>query len=728
MSNSLSNGNSRSIIFGLVVVIAVVGALAYAYQQGEAIKKAKGRKGKSIVANEAAALPSKAKPSVEVEDDDEEEDDEEEEGEEDEKSKETRRLVEDEIKENKDKFDNCISVADKCVKGQDHARAIVKYSEALEVAPLVPSASNKIPSIYNNRSAMYEKLQQYSQSLNDIDVLLALDFTHIKARVRRARIFEAQEKHQEAMHEFCTAMLVERYKVPSSDSQANSQAHELKVAELSKKWAAKRAGPILDKIRNSPGRELPTNGYCRNFFDILPSTHKWRAQLSALKPSSFSSGPGDASAPGLAALTDALQLRQETHPGDTLRASLNAACCAIADGKFKLAFKSLAALKDEAAPTSTPSTPAPDDTPTPADTDADSSRTSDRSLRLYLSGLEKHLRCNLAGAVTDYHACMALDPVGANFECRLALASAHRELGEEGRAAELYADIFAGMAKRLGGAGKSAQGAGAGQEGEKGEQQEALKVLEEGKVDDSAPQSELEATDVHPMFNQFLRETQAGGLCSVSPQAVAAELSASQSPATAQALVDLAWSLVHRHSLWTMRTGAGEFRPHAVALSQQDLSLVDALLAPIEAGTPAAPPTKDVLHSATMCQVMHYIKHITLHTQTKASAAGPAYAMTDEEKLHCKECVTQAKRLAPTLESVMVLEADMLAMDERLEEALGVIDAIVKRADESDGVPYVIKANIVAQQVRMTVRVRVRVRVGVRVSVRVRVRVGLGLG
>ncbi len=57
----------------------------------------------------------------------------------------------------------------------------------------VPSAAKDILTLYNNRSAMYEKSGQYEASLRDITVVLTMDAMHQKAKLRRARVYEALE-------------------------------------------------------------------------------------------------------------------------------------------------------------------------------------------------------------------------------------------------------------------------------------------------------------------------------------------------------------------------------------------------------------------------------------------------------------------------------------------------------------------------------------------------------
>jgi hypothetical protein len=48
---------------------------------------------------------------------------------------------------------------------------------------------------------MYEKAGDFEKSLNDITVILAMDAMHIKARVRRARIYEAQVPRDERSYD-----------------------------------------------------------------------------------------------------------------------------------------------------------------------------------------------------------------------------------------------------------------------------------------------------------------------------------------------------------------------------------------------------------------------------------------------------------------------------------------------------------------------------------------------
>jgi hypothetical protein len=92
----------------------------------------------------------------------------------------------------KETYDTAVRLAGKLIKGEKHIDAVEKLNEAIILAPQVPEASKDVLLLYNNRSAMYEKLRQYEDSLRDIMVVLTMDPGHMKARLRRARIYEAQ--------------------------------------------------------------------------------------------------------------------------------------------------------------------------------------------------------------------------------------------------------------------------------------------------------------------------------------------------------------------------------------------------------------------------------------------------------------------------------------------------------------------------------------------------------
>jgi tetratricopeptide (TPR) repeat protein len=92
----------------------------------------------------------------------------------------------------KEQYDAAVRLGQKYVKANDYNKAVEKLTEAIKLSPQVSASSKDLLALYNNRSAMKEKLGKYDDSLRDILVVLTMDCNHSKARLRRARIYEAQ--------------------------------------------------------------------------------------------------------------------------------------------------------------------------------------------------------------------------------------------------------------------------------------------------------------------------------------------------------------------------------------------------------------------------------------------------------------------------------------------------------------------------------------------------------
>lgn len=183
--------------------------------------------------------------------------------------------------EKKIAYDGAISVAKKLMAGSSYLRAAEKYGEAILLAEGVPSAAKDVLTLYNNRSAMYEKAGELDHSMNDITVVLALDGLHLKARIRRARIFETTGKLYEALDDYVMAMFIERAKnLPPTTTE--------KADEVCKLVASKETAALLAAIRDPPQNAppvatmLPTKSYCRTFFEALPSIYRWREEFKSV--------------------------------------------------------------------------------------------------------------------------------------------------------------------------------------------------------------------------------------------------------------------------------------------------------------------------------------------------------------------------------------------------------------------------------------------------------------
>ena len=100
--------------------------------------------------------------------------------------------LQDDSAEYKIKYDETIRLAKKLLSGNAYIRAAEKFKEAIKLAEHVPSASKDLVTLYNNSSAMYEKAGVFDEALLDINIVLHMDSQHVKARLRRARIFDQQ--------------------------------------------------------------------------------------------------------------------------------------------------------------------------------------------------------------------------------------------------------------------------------------------------------------------------------------------------------------------------------------------------------------------------------------------------------------------------------------------------------------------------------------------------------
>lgn len=208
-------------------------------------------------------------PDVAAEDVDSEEDEEEEHDEAAEKKSAEEAAKNAELKSS---YDDAIRLAMKLLSGNAYIRAADKFKEAIKLAEGLPGISNKeLITLYNNCSAMFEKAGRFDESLLDINIVLHMDSKHLKARVRRARIFEAQGRLKEAMNDHVVAMLIEQ-------TMGTQPSNTVAVDNLCKTIAAKEAVKLVEKIRSGPERKLPVNSYCSSYLECFPSIFQWKAQ------------------------------------------------------------------------------------------------------------------------------------------------------------------------------------------------------------------------------------------------------------------------------------------------------------------------------------------------------------------------------------------------------------------------------------------------------------------
>jgi len=98
----------------------------------------------------------------------------------------------------------------KLFKSKEYLEAAACFSEALDFASSLPSSHSHRQKItlINNRSAMYEKVGMSELCLNDCDTILTMDANHLKARLRKLRVLETEERYREVLVEVCALQLL----------------------------------------------------------------------------------------------------------------------------------------------------------------------------------------------------------------------------------------------------------------------------------------------------------------------------------------------------------------------------------------------------------------------------------------------------------------------------------------------------------------------------------------
>jgi len=277
------------------------------------------------------------------------------------------------------------------LKGNLFEKAAEKFSEAIDLAPSIPSASKDTLALYNNRSAMLERLERFDESLSDISVVISKDPLHLKGRARRARILENQGKLTESLEELVLIMTIEAHK-QSTPTVAG------KIDEINRKISGVQAEKHMAALRSSKGRDLPTKSYCRTFLDLFPSHYEYQEKLKSTSRISL-----------------AKELKSAESPAEKISATLNLTWKDIVDGNIS---DGLIALGNTL----------------PTLVSVEGSEGLDLSVRMNLSklydlfGSSLYLRCNFADAVDALEMSLKFDD--ANFEAALKLASISLELGE----------------------------------------------------------------------------------------------------------------------------------------------------------------------------------------------------------------------------------------------------------------------------------------------------------
>lgn len=219
--NMPSKGSIGALIFGGFAFFGILGTLWFYFSRKKTItfqptvKPVQAEKVSDEVGNAGAEVDGVVE-DVESEDEEgEEEDDRAEESGQGGKLDAEEEAEKARQAEYKTKFEDAIRIGEKFLAGQRYPKAAEEYSKAIEIADKLspPPPPKRLSSLYNQRSACYEKSGQMEQALLDVNVLLMLDAVHIKGRFRRARIHEAlvwifTTTLREIEYSTCTLVLV----------------------------------------------------------------------------------------------------------------------------------------------------------------------------------------------------------------------------------------------------------------------------------------------------------------------------------------------------------------------------------------------------------------------------------------------------------------------------------------------------------------------------------------
>jgi len=199
--------------------------------------------------------------------------------------------AEDQMKTWKSQYDAASKDCSALIAAQKFPEAVEKLNELISLAGKVQRGQTEIVTLYNNRSAMYEKLQDYEKALSDIRVMLLMQPDHVRARTRRARIYEAQGENNKAVEEYVICNWIEqaRQERPTNEARANVLFKKIAIEQAASKLKALRAEVFADSAENESSalpahssstglkdKLLPSKAYTKNVLETFPNTYTWR--------------------------------------------------------------------------------------------------------------------------------------------------------------------------------------------------------------------------------------------------------------------------------------------------------------------------------------------------------------------------------------------------------------------------------------------------------------------
>ncbi|XP_067131668.1 mitochondrial import receptor subunit TOM70 isoform X2 [Centruroides vittatus] len=136
-------------------------------------------------------------------------------------------------------------------KDGKYEKAIECYTEAIGICP--PSKINDMATFYQNRAAASENLRNYDEVIEDCSRAIELNKTYIKALLRRAKAYEATNKHWESFEDLTAVCILENFQ-----NMNTLQTTDRVLKTLSKAKAK--------ELVNTQPKELPSKHFITNYF------------------------------------------------------------------------------------------------------------------------------------------------------------------------------------------------------------------------------------------------------------------------------------------------------------------------------------------------------------------------------------------------------------------------------------------------------------------------------
>lgn len=170
---------------------------------------------------------------------------------------------------------------------EEKSPASTKSASENESTKASSSLTRQIITLTNNRSAMYEKASFPDLALSDCDAVLTLDLAHTKARTRRLRILEAQNRHAEALVEVCVFQLKFmndnrdklRIGLPPTGQPPVPQSKIEELVTLIQPEEIKRAQEAM-AARDAEERALPSTYTITQLLKSFSGYNKWMGEAA----------------------------------------------------------------------------------------------------------------------------------------------------------------------------------------------------------------------------------------------------------------------------------------------------------------------------------------------------------------------------------------------------------------------------------------------------------------